>query len=160
MCILSLRVIWTWGCWHRETSVMLITHSQCLFLNYVTVWCFWCYDQCIDNIKSVTSAGALSAQSILFMLIYGNDRSSTLTLHFLRPSYDTSFPQSRVLGLITGMPRYARHLIRKSGTGFPLVPYSAHITHQSPRPVVSALFLPESLLLQVTRADWLDQAPI
>ena len=90
------------------------------------------------------------------MLIYGNDRSSTLTLHFLRPSYDTSFPQSSVPGLITGMPHYARHLIRKSGTGFPLVPYSAHITHQSPRPVVSALFLPESLQLQVTRADWLD----
>ena len=87
---------------------MLITHSpsQCLFLNDVTVWCLHqeCYDQCIDNIKSVTSVGGLSAQSILFMLIYGNDRSSTLTLHFLRPSYDTSFPQSRVLGLITGMP--------------------------------------------------------
>ena len=83
-------------------SVVLITRSQCLFLNLwwcaVTVWCLHqeYYDQCIDNIKSVTSAGGLSAQSILFMLIYGNDRSSTLTLHFLRPSYDTSFPQSRV----------------------------------------------------------------
>ena len=94
--------------------------------------------KCIDNIKSVTSAVGPRAQSILFMLIYGNDHSSTLTLHFLRPSYDNQLPTVKSPSLITVPECPASH--SQIRNRFAQVPYYAHSG-----PVVSSLFLPESL---------------